>query len=171
VRLRSIFVCIVVAACVPSEPAGQFGAYHEQNKRLYLPDGDTLTVFRVKLWHFDDGSAPALQVEYASPVPVSDTVALRRLAERIWPAFLPYVEEARVTAAILTATQLEKVGGPGPWLTRTHSYGLIAEHDTGRVWRLRHSRDVLPSREQGGKGRIAEADGSSLRISAAGDST
>jgi hypothetical protein len=170
-RLHPILVCILLWACVASEPAGQFGVYHEHNKRIYLPDGDTLTVYRVKLWEFKDGSPPALQLEYASPVPLSDTVALRRLAERIWPAFVPYVEEARVTTAILTATQLEKVGGPGAWAARTHSFGIVAEHDTGSVWRVRHSRELLPSREQGGKGRIAEADGRPLVLSSHGGGT
>jgi hypothetical protein len=149
-----------------SEPMGQFGAYHERNKQLRLADGETLTVYRVKHWQFGDGSPPALQLEYASPVPVTDSASVRRLAIRIWPAFAPYVEEQGLRTGILTATNLEKVGTPGAWVARTHHYGLIAERDSAGAWHFQGQSEALPPAERSGLPRIFEANGEPLRMGA-----
>jgi len=144
---------------------GQFGPYHARNKQLRLADGDTFTVYRVKYWTFDDGSAPALQLEFASPVPVSDTAGVRRAAERIWPAFAPYVEGQRLRAGILTATNLEKVGGPGAWATRAVYFGLVARRDSAGTWRFDGHPEALPTPAPGGEaGEILEADGQPFRM-------
>ena len=55
---------VIASPALAQEPTGQFGPYHWKNEQLRLPDGDTLTVYRVKLWQFGDGSPPALQFEY-----------------------------------------------------------------------------------------------------------
>jgi hypothetical protein len=156
----------MLAACfdgTPAPPAGQFGPYAAQNKLMYLANGDTLTVYRVKYWHFNDGSPPALQLEYASPLPVSDTAGLARIAMQIWPGFLPMVTSAHLGTAILTATNLEKVGGPGAWATRTHHFGLIAVRDSVGSWRLKDGVE-LPPLGGSGKFRIVEANGTPFAL-------
>jgi hypothetical protein len=154
-------LAIMLVGCLdgpPAPPAGQFGPYAPQNKLMYLANGDTLTVYRVKYWHFNDGSPPALQLEYASPIPVSDTAGLARIAMQIWPGFLPLVASAQLSTAILTATNLEKVGGPGAWVTRTHHFGFIAVRDSLGSWRVKDG-SALPLIGGSGKFRIMDANG------------
>src|SRR4051812_21293466 len=151
-NLRRIvpIMALMLASCLegppapPAPPAGQFGAYATRNKLMYMANGDTLTVYRVKYWHFNDGSSPALQLEFASPVPVSDTAGLARIATQIWPGFLPMVESAQLGTAILTATNLEKVGGPGASVTRTHHLGFIAIRDSLGSWRFKDGGALPP---------------------------
>ena len=120
------------------EPTGQFGAYHWHNKQLRLPDGDTLTVYRVKLWRFSSGEPSALQIEYEPPTSVADTAAMRRLLRRVWPAFAPYVEYLHLRNAIVTATNLTRHGAPPlPWTATFHSYGFVLQTDTQGQWSVK----------------------------------
>jgi hypothetical protein len=177
-RLRanlSIVMTIVCTGCfgfcpaaAPSVPAGQFGPYSDLNKQLQLASGETFVVYRVKRWTFGDGSPPSLQLEYASPVPVSDSATIRQIGERIWPAFAPYVEAAGLQSAILTATNLEKVGGTGAWMTRTHHFGLIARRDSLGIWSFQGHAEALPPAERDAIPRIFEPSGVPLPIAASG---
>ena len=129
------------------EPVGQFGPYHWQNKQLRLPGGDTLTVFRVKYWVFNDGAPPGLQLEYEAPYPVSDTAALHQLLRRLWPAFVPYVESMHLSNAIVTATNMTRHGAPPlPWTATFHSWGYIVQRDSAGGWRVKGdgTGEVLP---------------------------
>jgi hypothetical protein len=177
-RLRPNLAVVMTVTCTgcfglcsvgsPSVPAGQFGPYSDSNRQLRLASGETFVVYRVKRWAFGDGSPPSLQLEYASPVPVSDTATIRQVGERIWPAFAPYVEAAGLRSAILTATNLEKLGVPGAWATRSHHFGLIALRDSLGVWRFQDHAEVLPAVERGAIPRILEPSGVPVPIGASG---
>src|SRR5512147_1483620 len=121
----STYLLLAPVLTLAQEPQGQFGAYHWTNSRLRFPDGDSLTVYRVKFWQFDDGSPPALQLEYEPPVSVADIPAIRRNLDRIWPFFQPYVEARHLSGAIVTATNLVRHGTPPlPWTATFKSYGF-----------------------------------------------
>jgi hypothetical protein len=128
---------MATAACGGPPPVrGQFGAYAAQNQRLRLADGDTFTVYRVKHWTFTDGSSPALQLEYASHVPMEDTLRLRQEAWRIWPSFAAYVEATGVQAAVVTATQLTVRRKGIAWASRTSHFGVVANRGMDGRWYL-----------------------------------
>ena len=164
-----LFRCLL-AACVlaghpvtAQEPTGQFGPYHWRNKQLRLPDGDTLTVYRVKLWQFSDGSSSALQLEYEPAFDVSDTARLHADLRRVWPAFAPYVEALHLTGAIVTATNLKRHGRPPlPWTATFESWGFVLDRGTDSVWRVEGERlgEALPKSLGPNVFRIFEADGS-----------
>ena len=159
-------LAVAPSACMcgaPMEPFGQFGPYHEHNQQIVLQDGTAFTVYRVKHWTFKDGSPPALQLEYASPVPVADTAGVRRTAERIWPAFAQYVEARHLDNAIVTATNLELTGHPGAWFARTHHFGLIAERDSAGRWHFQGHDETLAPPDTSGASGIVEADGKPLK--------
>lgn len=163
-RLLVALVLIASAGCREGSPRSQFGEYSRHNKELRLASGDTFTVYRVKYWIFNDGSAPALQLEYEAPFPVSDTARLRVLAHRIWPAFAPYVEDLDLGAAVLTATNLRRSGSAFAWTARMQHFGLVAERDTAGIWRLRGDPRPLPPAEVGGPPRIFEPTGAPLSV-------
>ena len=128
-------------------------------------EGDTIPVYRVKRWAFEDGSPPALQLEYEAPVSVADTTAVRALARRIWPVFAQYVVDQKVPVGILTATNLNQRGTTALWGATIAHFGLIAVRDSLGVWRLRDSGEVLPAPDAAA-GLIAEPDGTPFRMAA-----
>ena len=140
-------VLLLSTSLQAQEPVGQFGPYHWINKELRLPDGDTLTVFRVKLWQFPSGQSPALQLEYESRISVDDSAGVRRDLLRVWPAFAPYVEAMHLRSAIVTATNITRHGAPPlPWTATFHSYGHILARDPQGAWLFRNepASDALP---------------------------
>lgn len=151
-RLRIVLLALV-SGCGPLAPlscgsppdVGQFGAYVGPYKLIRLPSGDTLTVYRVKYWTFTDGSAPALQLEYQTRVTVDDTAAVRAEQRRLWPVFQPYIGQAAVSKAILTATDRDYRGGPAAHVTRMQHFGTIAVRDSLGTWRFRGDGSPLPA--------------------------
>src|SRR3989441_12573728 len=109
-HFRAWFTAFLVIASpvLAQEPTGQFGPYHWQNRQLRLPDGDTLTDYRGKLWQFGDGSPPALQVEYEPTFAVSDPACLRSELNPVWPASALYVQGLPLTGGVVTATNLRR---------------------------------------------------------------
>jgi hypothetical protein len=144
----------------------QFGAYPGTPATARLPDQRQVTVYRVKHWVFDDGSAPALQLEYEAPFDVADTVAARRFARDVWPVFAPYVLVAGTRAAILTATNLRRRRWVVAGAATVRSFGLTAERGPDGAWRLAGDATPLPAsvREFGLPGGVGifKADGTPL---------
>ena len=128
----------------PTVPASQFGTYRPPFKLLRLADGDTFTVYRVKYWIFKDRSAPSLQLEYEAPIDVADSVAIRALARRVWPAFVPYVEDLGLHNAIITATNLRRKGTDLAWVSTLHHYGIVVVQDSAGRWHFVHDTVTLP---------------------------
>jgi hypothetical protein len=141
---------------------GQFGAYHAQNSVLRLSTGQQLTVYRVKTWTFSDGGVPALQLEYESPVSVSDTAAVRRNGRLLWPTFARYLGANGFRSAIVTATNLRRAGRWPVWGSTQRSYGLVADRDSSGLWRFEQDADVLPPADSGRGTGIYEYSGALL---------
>ena len=149
-RLVALLLALLSSGCVPlmcgrTVPAGQFGAYQPPFLRAQLPDGDTLTVYRVKFWTFADGSPPSLQIEYEAPFPIADTGAALRMGRRLWPAIAPYAEESGVAGVILTATnfRLQRRGLGATWQLR--HYGAVAHRPHPGRWLLEADTTALPA--------------------------
>jgi hypothetical protein len=153
--------CFMPVSCGARVPmTGQFGPYHDINKLLRLPSGDTITVYRVKYWVFSNGEPPALQLEYASHVPTSDTAAVLAADRVIWPSFAPYLEHLHLKSAILTATILARSAG-GAISTR-RSWGTVLIRDETGAWFIRGHPDVLPPADTSSTPRIIDGDGKPL---------
>ncbi|HEX8393003.1 MAG TPA: hypothetical protein VF665_11645, partial [Longimicrobium sp.] len=148
--LPALLACLLLAACGNTQPPprSQFGEYAGRYKRLTLVNGDTFTVYRVKTWIFSDGP-PALRLEFEPGFEVADTVRLRRLADRIWPAFAPYVEGRKLSVAILTATNLKRRGIAIANTTSMSHFGLVATRDSSGTWML--NGQPLPPAEAPGR--------------------
>ncbi len=150
-----------LSACQGSTPIGQYGPYSPESMHLVLAT-ETLTVYRMKHWTFTDGSAPALQLEYANSLGMSDTNALRRKAVEIWPAFAPYVEDRALESAIITATILRKRSF-GVFATTDNQYfGVIAFRDSLRQWHLEGDTARLPDPDWAGGPRLIDASGAAV---------
>lgn len=140
-----ILAAVLVGACSPVVPQGQYGPYVAGNeKHLPLPGRDSVVIYRVKYWTFSSGDSPAMQFEYAALDSLSDTVALRRRARELWPAFAPYVEASGLRDGIITATKLERHGVPGFWRASMKHFGLLVRRDADGTWRFKDDRAVLP---------------------------
>ena len=161
----AVLLAGLLVACGPTTPRGEFGGYRPPFKHLRLAGGDSLTVYRVKRWTFTDGSAPALQLEYEPALAMGDTVQLRLLAERLWPAFRPYVEAMHLTTAIFTATHLETGGNVVPSAWMRHSFGFIAKRDSSGVWHWNGDEHLLPTSPTPDGAGIFEANGEPLDLS------
>jgi hypothetical protein len=90
-------------------------------------------VLQKKAWTFDDGSPPALQLQYITSASIDDSLALRREADEVWSAFVAEVEERGFSAAILTATV---VTGQTADTTHFATYGFIAKKGSTGTWHL-----------------------------------
>jgi hypothetical protein len=150
----------VVAGCSRRLPQGQFGTYARRPEQLVLSATDTLAVYRIKLWIFNTGEPPALQLEYEPPFSVADTAAVHREARRLWPVFAPYAEARHLTAAIVTATNLHVLGlWPIAWTSHVKSFGLVATRSTDGRWYFDGDSAPLPSPDPSGIPRIMDANG------------
>ncbi len=165
---------LFVAACIPfapgscgrSVPVGQFGAYAPPFKQLRLHDGEEFTVYRVKRWTYSEDGGTALQLEFQTAVPVSDTAALREQARRVWEVFGGYVEQAGVMQGVVTATDLDVSGPGGRGSAVIRGFGVIAERDSAGRWHDRATKVVLPPIRSLPPGvGIFEADGQAFRLS------
>ena len=161
-RLRWLPIMLLLA-CNPTLPQGQFGPYSRTVMHLVLGPAETLTVYRVKYWTSNDGSAPALQLEYEAPFPVSDTAAVRREAIHLWPMFAPYVRGMGLSAGIITATNLRIRGlWPIAWSSQTHHFGFVVEEGSIGHWHFQHDTAQLPPPDTSGIERIIDAHGKPL---------
>jgi hypothetical protein len=166
--LAAIAVCAMFESCLgpvscgpPPRPTGQFGIYEARNKYVVLPAGDSLTVYRVKYWVFDDGP-PRLQMEYAL-ASAGDTGAVLAMDRKLWPLFAPYVEHLHLDHALLTATKLEVVTGPGgAFVSQRHSYGKLIDRGADGLWRMDAWSEPLPPEDSSGVPRIFEASGARM---------
>jgi hypothetical protein len=160
--LRNIFLfAILVSACSPVVPQGQYGAYVQgHEKHLQLPDGQSLIIYRVKYWTFSSGEPPAIQFEYEALDPLVDTAALRRRAIDLWPAFGAYAESAGLRDGIITATKLKRSGIPGLWGATMNHFGLLVYRGTDGTWRFKDTGGSLPAPEFKRGPQIIEPDGS-----------
>lgn len=166
--LRTVVVCLLLGspALRAQEPMGKFGPYHWINKQLRLPGGDTLTVYRVKIWQFGSGQPQALQLEYESRASVADVAAVRHQLDLVWPAFVPYVEAMHMTAAIVTATNLVRSGAPPqPWTAQFKSFGHTMKRGPDGQWRVtgEPTDSTLPPSLGADKFLIYEATGALYR--------
>jgi hypothetical protein len=162
--LRGIVLCLLVAGCTPlscSEApiVNQFGAYPETPGYLETASGERFPVYRVKYWQFDNGDPPALQLEYAPPVNVSDTAAVRAYAHAVWPACRPYVDAAGTRGAIITATNLERTRRGLARTARLRHFGILADKDSLGRWVLDGETQPLPPADAAHTG-IFRPDGS-----------
>lgn len=135
---------LLLGACLPGfpfscgshVPTGQFGNYAGPFTLAKLPDGDTLTVYRVKLWRFGDGAPPALQLEYQTPGRLGDSVAVRAELTRVWPVFVPYVEQLGLRSAIVTASDWQRRGNGMASTSSIRSFGFVAARASDGTWML-----------------------------------
>ena len=158
-----LLAIMVLLGCNPALPQGQFGPYSRTVMHLVLSPAETLAVYRVKYWTFNDGSAPALQIEYEAPFPVSDTAAARREAIHIWPMFAPYVRGMGLSAGIITATNLRIKGfWPIAWSSQTHHFGFVVEEGSIGSWHFQRDTTQLPPPDTSGVEHIIDAHGKPL---------
>ncbi len=151
-----------MVACSPALPQGQYGPYFPKNKTLHLASGEVLTVYRVKILHFSDGTS-AVQIEYEPPFAVSDTDAVRNEARTIWPALAPYVASNHVQGAAITATNLHRRGvWPLAWTTTMQHYGVLVRRRGDGNWYIDRDSVPLPAPDLRSPPQILEADGTAL---------
>lgn len=156
------------SSCGTGVPLSQYGAYAPPFKRLQLPDGSSLTVYRVKHWTFTEDSATALQLEFQTLVPITDTLALRSQAATVWPVFARYVEQLGVSHALLTATDLRPDRGSVVSTGTIRSFGIMLVRDSAGVWRYRAGGQLLPPIAQFHSDvGIFEANGKEFQVPAA----
>ena len=158
------FLLAAAAACRQSPPMGQYGPYPKQPMHVVLNSGDTLSMYRLKVWQFRDGSPPAVQLEYEPPFSVADTAAVRTEAHRIWPVMAPYVEKNGFTAAVITATNLKVGGSSAANVVSAQSYGHTLTQSAGGRWRMVGESSDMPPSEGAGPGQLLTAGGDPLPV-------
>lgn len=129
--------------CGPAPVVGQFGPYPDEPALLHLARGAVYPVYRIKYWTFENGQAPALQLEYDPLRPVSDSGLVKYYDVAVWPAFAPYVDSAGVDHAIITATHMVRSGVVFRTV-RFNSYGVLAHRDSRGRWKFDGDSVTLP---------------------------
>lgn len=163
--LIAFLAAIALVGCRPSLPRSRFGSYERETKTITLSSGATMKVYRIKYWTFQDGSAPALQLEYEPPFSVADTNAVRRAARELWPSFAPYVEANGLSSAIITATNLQWKGiWPVAWSAHTRSFTIILMRDSAGEWYADGDTVRFPAADLSSRPSITEASGAPVPL-------
>lgn len=133
---------------------------------LVLSPGDTLVINRVRRLEFGETSTSALQLEYEAPFSVSDTAADVRMATRVWPFLLPYLNAQSLRTAVITAVNSHSLSSPsfGSSVGVSASFGLVAERRTGGDWYLIHIDLPLPPGDTDASPAIFQATGVPLPL-------
>lgn len=132
---------------------------------LRLANGESLTVYRLKLWHLAADSA--LQIEYSPRFDVSDTQAVKALARRVWPVFRRYVDVVQPSRAVLTATNLQQARQFLTVRTIARHFGMVAQRGHDGVWHFARDTAGLPEASTLPQEGILTAAGEALRPSRA----
>jgi len=109
------------------------GCNSEPNYSIHeLPSGKKLKVIALGRIYFTEDE-PALMLKYLTDIPIDDEEALRLEAKEIWPVFRVNVENAKLTAGILSAQ------GPaknifGSFITTNRSYQFIWTKQEDGMW-------------------------------------
>jgi hypothetical protein len=166
-RPGAVFVVLAaLIACGSPEPVGQYGVYRDQVQRLHLDSGGTVDLFRVKLWSFRNGDAPALQLEYAATSQSIDSTHAYERAKEIWPSIAPYVEGIGVHNAIITATVLQMSRAPMIQASLMRHFGFVFQQDPNGIWHCRGHPDTLPLARRDSRIRLTNADGVPISVEA-----
>src|SRR6185369_18053521 len=102
-RLKSIVaftLASVLWACAGASPSYQV---------VRLPSGKEIKVFGVGRMHFSEGGS-ALMLKYHTDLRVDDKSVLQREIDEIWVGFKKDVENAQLSAAIISASEPRKGG-------------------------------------------------------------
>ena len=109
-------------------------------KSVSLPSGRQIRVIGVGRINFSHG-APALMLKYQTGLKVTDKAELRSEVDEIWPAFKNDVEQAHLSAAIISANEIPQ----GVVIKRGQSYNFVYEKSADGSWRS--SDDTKPARQ------------------------
>jgi hypothetical protein len=114
---------------------------------------------------FKSGEPPALQLEYQSELPITDTAALWKEVREIWPAFARYLEGMKLTGGIITASEPVDMNQIGPFSTSHRKrFGFIFSRSTDGQWLGKAEVEPMPAAETSGPLRIHDAKGDIVPI-------
>jgi hypothetical protein len=94
-----------------------------------LPSGKHLVVLGVGKIYFSE-SSPALMLKYQTEIPIDDVPALVKEADEIWSVFVKDVENAQLTAGIVSANSKPA----GTAITRTKTYNFVYMRKPDGKW-------------------------------------
>jgi hypothetical protein len=94
-----------------------------------LPSGKHLLVLGVGKIYFSE-SSPALMLKYQTEISIDDVPALVKEADEIWSVFVRDVENAQLTAGIVSANSKPT----GVIITRTKSYNFVYMRKPDGKW-------------------------------------
>lgn len=162
-------LALLLPACYPmtcgsGEAAGPYGVYYAKHKRLVTCSRKAYDVYRVKTWHFGDGSPSALQLEYRAPFSVEDSVSAREQARAIWPVFGRYAVARGFRWAIITATDVDETTRSVYSKVSGRSLNLRVFQTSAGSWTL-GKNDTLPAISSCSVGGIFEYDGTRFEAS------
>jgi hypothetical protein len=94
-----------------------------------LPSGKHLLVLGVGKIYFSE-SSPALMLKYQTEISIDDVPALTKEADEIWSVFVKDVENAQLTAGIVSANSKPT----GTIFTQTKSYNFVYMRKSDGKW-------------------------------------
>jgi hypothetical protein len=95
-----------------------------------LPNGKIVRVLAMVPMHFSSGP-DALMLRYQTDLKVSDTAALRKEVNEIWPSFQTDVEKGNFRAAIVSANEIPS----GIIIKEGHSYNFVFKKVEDGSWK------------------------------------
>jgi hypothetical protein len=111
------------------------GCVHVTSKRpqqiASLPSGKKIKILSITRMQYSD-SPPGLVLKYQTDLKTTDLISLRKEVDEIWPIFKIDVEKARVTNAIITATEAPTGSG---LITHTKMKSFLYDKVNGK-WQL-----------------------------------
>jgi hypothetical protein len=100
-----------------------------EDTTFVLPSGKHLLVLGVGKIYFSE-SSPALMLKYQTEISIDDVLTLGKEADEIWSVFVRDVENAQLTAGIVSANSKPT----GNIITRTKSYNFVYMRKPDGKW-------------------------------------
>jgi hypothetical protein len=120
-KLLALFSLACLVGCTASSP---------NYKTVPLPSGKQIKVIGIGKINFSQGS-PTLMLKYQTDLKVADKGILRSEVDEIWPVFKNDVEQAHMSAAIISANEIPR----GVLIKSGQSYNFVYEKSADGTWR------------------------------------
>jgi hypothetical protein len=119
-RICTLALVAILVACAGAQ---------QSHKVVRLPSGKEIKVLGVGQIHFSEGE-PALMLKYQTELHVDDKPALQHEIDEIWPRFKQDVENAHLSAAIISANEPPR----GGFISTNRSFNFVFEKAADGTW-------------------------------------
>jgi hypothetical protein len=101
-------------------------------KEATLPSGKKIKILGVAQMHFTNGGPPGLMLNYQTTLKITETEALRKEVDEIWPIFKANVEQAGLTVGMVRANEVPQGNS---FITTNEAFTFVFRKQPDGSWK------------------------------------